>query len=65
MVEKEQRAIEGYTIIKKGYKPTNGNLSASQPPTGGSGMETATSSGDSGNSGSSSDSGQSQSNNND
>ena len=41
MTDKEQRAIEGYIITKKGYKPTNGNLAASQPPTGGSGIRSS------------------------
>jgi hypothetical protein len=31
-VEKTKRATEGYTIAKKGYKPTEGNLAASIPP---------------------------------
>ena len=65
MTDKEQRAIEGYIIAKKGYKPKNGNLAASIPPKGGSGMEPAPSSGDSGNSGNSSDSGQSRSSSDD
>ena len=49
---------DGYIIAKKGYKPTNGNLAASTPPKGGSGMQPASSSEDSNNSGSASDSGQ-------
>ncbi len=57
--EKLQRAIEGYTITKKGYKPTEGNLAASIPPKGGSGMEPSPA--ESSDSGGSSDSGQSQS----
>jgi hypothetical protein len=57
--EKIQRAIEGYTVAKKGYKPTNGNLATSRPPKGGSGMEPPPA--QSSDSGSSSDSGQSQS----
>ena len=62
MTEKEQRAIEGYTIAKKGYKPTNGNLAASIPPKGGSGMEPAPPPKESGsNSGNASSSSQSQS----
>ena len=63
--EKVQRAIEGYTITKKGYKPTEGNLAASTPPTGGSGMEPAPAAAEPNNSGSSSDSGQSQSSSDD
>jgi len=39
MAEKIQRSIQGYIITKKGYKPTEGNLAASLPPKGGSGME--------------------------
>lgn len=63
MAEKIQRAIEGYKISKKGYKPTNGNLAASIPPKGGSGMEPAPPPKESGgNSGDASSSSQSQSN---
>jgi len=63
MAEKKERATEGYTITKKGYKPSIGNLATSRPPQGGSGMEPASAESD--NTENSSESGQSQSNSDD
>jgi len=65
MAEKKERATEGYTIAKKGYKPSIGNLATSRPPQGGSGMEPAPAPAEPNNSGNSSESGQSQSNSDD
>lgn len=41
MTDKILRSIQGYQITKKGYTPTKGDLTASPPPKGGSGMASA------------------------